>query len=146
MNIGEAARASGVSAKMIRYYEATGLIPAAGRTPSGYRVYSTTEVQMLRFIRRARDLGFSVEGIADLLALWRDRGRHSADVKELALAQVADLRRRIHTMEAMVDTLEDLANRCHGDHRPDCPILADLGGERSQVVPGLNEVPVFGRP
>jgi Cu(I)-responsive transcriptional regulator len=145
MNIGEAARASGVSAKMIRYYEATGLIPAAGRTPSGYRVYSTTEVQMLRFIRRARDLGFSVEGIADLLALWRDRGRQSADVKELALAQAADLRRRILAMEAMVDTLEDLADRCHGDHRPDCPILADLEGEMSKVARGAHEVPVFGR-
>lgn len=145
MNIGEAARASGVSAKMIRYYEATGLIPAAGRTPSGYRVYSATEVQMLRFIRRARDLGFSVEGIADLLALWRDRARHSADVKELALAQVADLRRRIRAMEEMVGTLEHLAERCHGDHRPDCPILADLEGETSQVASGVHEVPVFGR-
>jgi Cu(I)-responsive transcriptional regulator len=146
MNIGEAARASGVSAKMIRYYESTGLIPAAGRTASGYRVYSTTEVQMLRFIRRARDLGFTVEGIADLLALWRDRGRQSADVKELALAQVADLRRRIRAMEAMVETLEHLAERCHGDHRPDCPILADLEGEASKVAEGHHKAPVFGRP
>lgn len=145
MNIGEAARASGVSAKMIRYYEATGLIPAAGRTAAGYRVYSATEVQMLRFIRRARDLGFTVEGIAELLALWRDRARHSADVKRLALSQVADLRRRIRAMEAMVETLEDLANRCHGDHRPDCPILADLEGETSDVAEGLHAPPVFGR-
>lgn len=145
MNIGQAARASGVSAKMIRYYETTGLIPAVGRTASGYRVYSATEVQMLRFIRRARDLGFTVEGIADLLALWRDRGRHSADVKELALAQVADLRRRILSMEAMVETLEHLAECCHGDDRPDCPILADLEGETSRVSPGPRGVPVFGR-
>ena len=146
MNIGEAARASGVSAKMIRYYEATGLIPAAGRTPSGYRVYSATDVQMLRFIRRARDLGFSVEGIAELLALWRDRGRQSADVKALALAQVVDLRRRIRAMEAMVGTLEHLAERCHGDHRPDCPILEDLEAETSEVPQGHHDAPVFGRP
>lgn len=146
MDIGGAARAQGASAKMIRHCEATGLIPAAGRNASGYRVYSATEVRMLRFIRPARDMGFSAEGIAELLALWRDRGRQSADVKKLALAQVADLRRRIRAMEEMVGTLEHLAERCHGDHSPDCPILADLEAGTSQVGRGHCDVPVFGRP
>jgi Cu(I)-responsive transcriptional regulator len=126
MNIGDAATASGVSAKMIRYYEATGLIPAAGRTAAGYRSYGGKDVRTLRFIRRARDLGFPVDRIADLLALWSDRSRHSADVKRLATEQVAGLRRRIAEMEAMVQTLGHLADCCAGDDRPDCPILADL--------------------
>jgi MerR family gold-responsive transcriptional activator of gol and ges genes len=127
MNIGEAAKASGVSAKMIRYYESTGLIPAAGRTGSGYRVYSDTEVQMLRFIRRSRDLGFPVEKIEELLALWRDRSRQSSDVKRLAQEQINGLERKISEMQAMMETLQHLADACCGDHRPDCPILADLG-------------------
>jgi Cu(I)-responsive transcriptional regulator len=127
MNIGEAAKASGVSAKMIRYYESTGLIPTAGRTGSGYRVYSDTEVQMLRFIRRSRDLGFPVEKIEELLALWRDRSRHSADVKRLAQEQIDGLERKINEMRAMKETLQHLADACCGDQRPDCPILADLG-------------------
>jgi len=127
MNIGQAARASGVSAKMIRYYEAIGLVPAAGRTPSGYRIYSDTEIQILRFVRRARDLGFPVTKIEALLALWRDRSRHSADVKRLALEQVEELRRKIAEMQAMADTLDELARTCGGDDRPDCPILSDLG-------------------
>ena len=127
MNIGEAAKASGVSAKMIRYYESTGLIPAAGRTGSGYRVYSDTEVQMLRFIRRSRDLGFPVEKIEELLALWRDRSRQSSDVKRLAQEQINGLERKISEMQAMMQTLQQLADACCGDHRPDCPILADLG-------------------
>jgi Cu(I)-responsive transcriptional regulator len=126
MNIGEAAKASGVSAKMIRYYEETGLIPAASRTEAGYRVYTEQDVHRLRFVRRARDLGFSVEGIGELLGLWGDRSRQSADVKRLALAQVADLRRRIRELEEMADTLETLACTCHGDDRPECPILRDL--------------------
>jgi Cu(I)-responsive transcriptional regulator len=126
MNIGDAAKASGVSAKMIRYYEETGLIPAAARTEAGYRVYSEQDVHRLRFVRRARDLGFSVEGIGELLGLWGDRSRQSADVKRLALAQVSDLRRRIRELEEMADTLETLARHCHGDDRPDCPILRDL--------------------
>lgn len=136
MNIGEAAKASGVSAKMIRYYEQTGLIPEAGRSAAGYRTYTTTEVQMLRFVRRARDLGFTVERIGELLALWRDRSRHSADVKQLALSQAEGLRRKIRHLEEMVATLEHLAQGCHGDHRPDCPILADLEGETSLVLQG----------
>ena len=126
MNIGDAARASGVSAKMIRYYEDTGLIPPADRTASGYRVYGDQDVHMLRFIRRARDLGFSVEGIGELLSLWRDQSRQSADVKRLALAHVADLRARIRKLEDMASTLETLAACCHGNDRPDCPILQEL--------------------
>lgn len=126
MNIGEAANASGVSAKMIRYYEEIGLIPAAVRTESGYRVYGEREVHMLRFIRRARDLGFSVEGIGELVGLWRDRSRQSGDVKRLALSHIDSLRRKIKELEEMAATLETLAAHCHGDHRPDCPILHDL--------------------
>ena len=128
MNIGQAAKASGVSAKMIRYYEETGLIPAAGRSAAGYRVYTDQDVHMLRFVRRARDLGFPVEAIGELLGLWRDRTRHSADVKRLALAHVADLRAKIRQLEEMALTLESLASCCHGDDRPHCPILADLEG------------------
>lgn len=128
MNIGEAAAASGVSAKMIRYYEETGLIPPAGRTGSGYRTYGPKEVQILRFVRRARDLGFPMEKVADLLALWRDRSRASADVKHLAEAQVQSLEARIREMQEMKAVLEHLVHSCAGDDRPDCPILDDLGG------------------
>lgn len=133
MNIGEAAAASGVSAKMIRYYEETGLIPPAGRTGSGYRTYGPKEVQVLRFVRRARDLGFPMEKVADLLALWRDRGRASAEVKRLAEDQVAVLAQRIREMEEMKATLEHLVHACAGDERPDCPILADLGGDHCRT-------------
>lgn len=126
MNIGKAARASGVSAKMIRYYEQSGLIPKAGRSTAGYRDYSLNDVHMLRFVRRSRDLGFSMAEIEELLQLWRDRSRQSADVKRIALARIADLRRRIQEMEEMAATLEHLASCCSGDNRPDCPILADL--------------------
>jgi MerR family gold-responsive transcriptional activator of gol and ges genes len=129
MNIGEAAAASGVSAKMIRHYEETGLIPPAGRTGSGYRTYGPKEVQVLRFVRRARDLGFPMEKVADLLALWRDRDRASADVKRLAEDQIAALEARIREMEAMKATLAHLVHACAGDMRPDCPILEDLGGQ-----------------
>lgn len=133
MNIGEAARASGVSAKMIRYYESIGLVPEAARTQSGYRTYGNTEVQILRFIRRGRDLGFPVETINTLLALWRDRSRHSADVKRLALDHVSELERKITEMQAMADTLRHLARTCAGDGRPDCPILDDLGGKAGKA-------------
>ncbi|MFN3578464.1 MAG: Cu(I)-responsive transcriptional regulator [Tabrizicola sp.] len=129
MTIGEAARESGVSAKMIRYYEGTGLIPAAGRTGSGYRTYGPKEVQILRFVRRARDLGFPMEKVAELLALWRDRDRASADVRHLAEAQIAALDRRIREMQEMRATLSHLVQACAGDDRPDCPILDDLGGQ-----------------
>ena len=126
MNIGEAARASGVSAKMIRYYEDIGLIPKAVRTGAGYRSYGDREVQTLRFVRRARDLGFAVPDIMELLALWQDRGRHSADVKRLAEGHIDELRAKIRALEEMVGTLETLARCCAGDDRPDCPILAEL--------------------
>lgn len=129
MTIGEVARASGVSAKMIRYYESIGLIPAASRTDSGYRIYTENDVHTLRFVRRARDLGFPVEAIAELLALWQDRSRHSADVKRVALEHVETLEKKIGELRAMADTLRELATRCAGDHRPDCPILADLESE-----------------
>ena len=128
VTIGEAARATGVSAKMIRYYEETGLLGPAGRTAAGYRVYSEADLHALRFVRRARDLGFSMREIADLLALWHDRSRASGAVKAVALGHVADLRRRIGELEAMARTLEHLAERCCGDDRPDCPILDDLAG------------------
>jgi MerR family gold-responsive transcriptional activator of gol and ges genes len=132
MNIGKAAAASGVSAKMIRYYESIGLLAAARRTDAGYRAYTDEDVHVLRFIRRARDLGFSLADIGDLLALWQDQGRASADVKGIALAHVAALERKIAELQGMADTLRTLAAHCHGDARPDCPILADLdaGGGR----------------
>ncbi len=134
MNIGAASRASGVSAKMIRYYEETGLIPAAARTDSGYRAYTPNDVHRLQFVRRARDLGFSVSEIADLLSLWSDRDRHSADVKRIAQAHIAELRERIDQLRQMADTLQTLIDCCAGDQRPDCPILTDLerGPEHSR--------------
>jgi MerR family copper efflux transcriptional regulator len=128
MTIGEAARLSGVSAKMIRWYEARGLLPRAERSEAGYRRYTEADVHTLRFVRRARDLGFTVDGIADLLALWRDRSRRSAEVKALATGHVSALRRRIAELEGMVDTLSHLAECCQGNARPECPILADLAG------------------
>ena len=126
MNIGEASRASSVSAKMIRYYEQIGLIPAAERTGSGYRAYSQADVHRLRFIRRARDLGFSVAEITDLLGLWNDKARHSADVKRLATQHIADLEQRIGHLRQMADTLKSLIHCCAGDERPECPILQRL--------------------
>ena len=126
MNIGSAARASGVSAKMIRYYESIGLIPKAARSESGYRHYTEADVHTLRFIRRARDLGFSVERIGELLALWHDTSRASADVKQVALAHVEVLETKARELMAMSRTLRHLAETCHGDARPHCPILDDL--------------------
>jgi MerR family transcriptional regulator, copper efflux regulator len=126
-SIGEAAAASGVSAKMIRHYEGIGLISKAGRTFAGYRVYSASDIHVLRFIKRARTLGFSVKQIESLLALWQDRTRASREVKRIALAHVEELQARIREMEEMRRTLERLADDCHGDHRPQCPILDDLG-------------------
>ncbi|WP_076997311.1 Cu(I)-responsive transcriptional regulator [Variovorax sp. KK3] len=125
-NIGEAAARSGVSAKMVRHYESLGLVPKVHRTDAGYRQYTSNDVHTLRFIRRARDLGFSMAEIAELLKLWQNKRRASADVKRIALAHAEDLRRRIDEMEAMKRTLERLADCCHGDHRPDCPILDEL--------------------
>jgi MerR family copper efflux transcriptional regulator len=128
MNIGEAARASGVSAKMIRHYESLGLVPRAARTESGYRQYSANDVHVLRFIARARDLGFSLAEIAELLNLWKDRSRPSRDVKALALKHVRELEARVQELLEVKATLEHLANCCHGDDRPDCPILENLAG------------------
>ena len=137
LTIGEAAAASGGSAKMIRYYEGIGLIAPATRTASGYRSYGEREVHVLRFIRRARDLGFSVEGIAELLSLWTDRGRPSREVRRLAEAQIGRLEARIAELEAMRDTLGRLVACCAGDDRPDCPILADLeAGAPTDARPG----------
>lgn len=142
MNIGEAATFSGVSAKMIRYYEQIGLIPPAARSKAGYRHYSPQDAHSLRFIRRARDLGFSVEQIGELLVLWRDRERASADVKAVALSHVAGLKAKIAELQAMVQTLEHLAEHCHGNDRPDCPIIADL----AQPVSAPAETASAGKP
>jgi len=129
MNIGQAAEASGVSAKMIRYYESIGLIPKTVRTEAGYRVYSDNDVNTLAFIRRARDLGFSVEQIAELVALWRDRDRVSTDVKRIALEHVEILERKARELQEMAATLKHLAKHCHGDERPECPIIEGLASD-----------------
>jgi Cu(I)-responsive transcriptional regulator len=131
VDIGAASRASGVSAKMIRHYEEIGLVPPAVRTAAGYRIYGTPDVHRLRFVKRARALGFGMAEIGKLLALWSDRGRKSAEVKRLAMQHAAELERKIAELEAMRATLMQLVHHCHGDHRPDCPIIEDLAaGER----------------
>jgi Cu(I)-responsive transcriptional regulator len=126
MNIGEAAAASGVSAKMIRYYEGAGLIRPPLRTAAGYRVYSDADIHALRFVRRARDLGFTVEQIGELMQLWQDRSRASSDVKRIALEHVGVLEAKMREIEDMAKALKHLAANCHGDGRPDCPIIDDL--------------------
>lgn len=135
MNIGEAAQRSGISPKMLRHYESLGLLPEVARSESGYRQYGEKEVHTLRFIRRARDLGFAIAEIAELLKLWQNRQRSSAEVKRIALAHVADLERRLAEMQAMKRSLEALAGCCHGDERPDCPILEQLAGEGPKENP-----------
>ena len=129
MNIGQASLRSGVSAKMIRHYESLDLLSRVARSDAGYRQYDAAALHTLRFIRRARDLGFQTREIAALLQLWRNKRRPSGEVKRIALAQVADLAQRIAQMQAMQRTLAHLAHGCHGDERPDCPILDDLAGE-----------------
>jgi len=133
LNIGDAAKASGVSAKMIRHYESLGLLREAQRTAAGYRVYDETDVHTLRFIRRGRDLGFPIKEVEQLLGLWRNRRRASADVRKVAQQHIADLDRRIAELQEMRRTLEHLVHHCRGDQRPDCPILDDLAdsGDRS---------------
>jgi MerR family copper efflux transcriptional regulator len=126
MNIGQAATASGVSAKMIRYYESIALIPPGRRSDAGYRIYGENDLHALRFVKRARSLGFSLEQIRELLSLWGNKERASADVKAIAQGHVAELDQRIAELTEMRDTLQTLANCCHGDDRPDCPILQSL--------------------
>jgi len=128
MNIGQVAKHSGVSAKTIRYYESIGLIPEASRTESGYRTYSDKDVETLRFIHHSRNLGFSVKDVSLLLDLWRNQKRASADVKALALSHIAEVDRKIGELQKIRDTLIHLTRRCHGDNRPDCPILKELAG------------------
>ncbi|CAA0088853.1 HTH-type transcriptional regulator HmrR [Zhongshania aliphaticivorans] len=126
MNIGEAAKASGISVKMIRHYESLGLIKAAVRTEAGYRQFSENDIHSLCFIKSARSLGFSLAQIEQLLSLWGDRDRASADVKALALTHIEELNAKIHELTAMRDLLSELASSCHGDNRADCPILTGL--------------------
>ena len=126
MNIGQAARRSGLSAKMIRYYESIGLLRPAQRSDSGYRVYQTQDLHSLAFIKRSRDLGFSLDEVARLLTLWQDRQRASADVKALAMQHIDELNRRIEELVSLRDTLGELVATCQGDDRPDCPILKGL--------------------
>jgi MerR family copper efflux transcriptional regulator len=128
MNIGEAARQSGVSAKMVRHYESLGLLPQVHRSDSGYRQYTEAEVHTLRFIKRARDLGFSMAEIAELVSLWQNRRRASASVRRIAQKHADDLAERIAAMQAMQQTLTHLVHCCQGDDRPECPILDDLAG------------------
>ena len=128
MNIGQAARASGITAKMIRHYESVGLLPPAMRSDTGYRQYGEREVHVLRFIRRARDLGFSIKDISGLLSLWHDRQRPSRQVQALAQAHMQQLQRKIDVLQSMRQTLEKLVQCSQGDERPDCPILQDLAG------------------
>jgi MerR family transcriptional regulator, copper efflux regulator len=126
VNIGDAARLSGVSAKMVRHYESLGLLPRVSRTDSGYRQYSEAEVHTLRFIKRARDLGFSMEEIAELVSLWQNRRRASASVRRIAQKHAQDLQQRITAMQEMQQALQHLIHCCHGDERPECPILEEL--------------------
>jgi Cu(I)-responsive transcriptional regulator len=148
MNIGQAAEASGVSAKMIRYYESIGLIPKTVRTEAGYRIYSPNDVHTLGFIRRARDLGFPVEQISELVALWRDRNRASTDVKRIALEHVEVLERKAQELQEMAATLKHLAKNCHGDRRPECPIIegleSGLGSGLGTRQADMRTVPQFG--
>lgn len=136
LNIGQAAKASGVSAKMIRHYEEIGLLPKARRTMAGYRLYAANDVHVLKFIRQARNLGFSMKQISELLGLWRDTQRPSSKVKQLALEHITELNARIEEMQVMRATLQRLADCCHGDDRPDCPILEELAAGPAAMTSG----------
>jgi len=129
MNIGDAAKATGVSAKMIRHYESVGLLPAANRTDAGYRQYGEKDIRNLQFIRRSRDLGFSIEEIRGLVGLWQDRARPSREVKALAKEHLEFLDRKLEELQSMKNALSHLVSCCHGDERPDCPILEGLAGK-----------------
>lgn len=135
VSIGDAAQRAGVSARMVRHYESLGLLPAVARTDSGYRQYGPADVHTLRFIRRSRDLGFSMEEIATLLGLWQDQGRASSQVKRIAQRHITELGERIAAMQAMQRTLQTLVHCCHGDDRPDCPILDDLAAQPADTKP-----------
>ncbi len=126
MNIGEAAKASGINAKLIRHYESIGIVPKPSRSDAGYRVYSEADVHILSFVKRARGLGFPMKEIKKLVSLWRNRSRASSDVKQLVQTHIKNLDSKIEELEAMRDSLRHLARNCHGDNRPDCPILEDL--------------------
>lgn len=130
MNIGEASERSGVSAKMIRYYESVGLLPSAARRSNGYRDYGDQEVSVLQFVRRTRDLGFSLDEVSALLALWSNKRRPSREVKRMAEKHIADLEHRISEMRTVMKTLRELAKTCHGDERSDCPILEDFAAPK----------------
>lgn len=134
MQIGQAARASGVSAKMLRYYESIGLLGKAGRTEAGYRVYSEADVKTLKFVRRARDLGLPLDRIKLLIGLWQDEDRASADVKRIAMEHAAELRAKIEELTRMCEALEGMAAACHGDHRPECPILDEIAEGSSDLA------------
>ncbi|MBX7231661.1 MAG: Cu(I)-responsive transcriptional regulator [Bdellovibrionales bacterium] len=129
MNIGEAAKASGVNAKLIRHYESIGVVPKVNRTDSGYRLYSKNDIHLLTFVRRARNLGFSMKEIKRLISLWRNRSRTSAEVKAMAKSHISALDQKIKELEEMRDTLLHLTKNCHGDNRPECPILENLAHE-----------------
>ena len=143
MNIGEAARASGVSAKMIRHYEEVGLMPHVARTEAGYRQYSARDVHTLRFIRRSRDLGFSIAEIGQLVGLWQDRRRSSRSVKALAETHIQELEQKAAHLLAIKATLEHLVHCCHGDERPECPILETLADEGGGDPPKAIATPAF---
>lgn len=129
MNIGEAAKISGINAKLIRHYESIGIIPKASRSEGGYRTYSEADVHILRFVKRSRNLGFSMKEIKKLVSLWRNKARASAEVKNLAVKHIEEMEKKILELQAMTQTLKHLARNCHGDGRPDCPILNDLASQ-----------------
>lgn len=133
MNIGEAAKISGVNAKLIRHYESIGIIPKASRSEAGYRTYTDVDVNILSFVRRARSLGFSMKEIKKLVSLWRNKSRASSEVKELAMNHVQEMEKKINELQVMVKTLKHLAKNCHGDSRPNCPILTDMASTNANI-------------
>ena len=129
MNIGDAAKISGVNAKLIRHYESIGVIPKATRTESGYRSYSETDIHILSFVKRSRNLGFSMKEIKKLVSLWKNKSRTSSEVKSMATKYIDEMEKKISELQSVVKTLKHLSKNCHGDDRPDCPILSDLAKE-----------------